>query len=59
MPRLPAILLLCLVYWVSPVAALPLSEEERSWLAEHPVLRLGIDSAWPPTTSRCSNNAWA
>ena len=48
MPRLPAILLLCLVYWVSPVAALPLSEEERSWLAEHPVLRLGIDSAWPP-----------
>ncbi|SFP06528.1 EAL domain-containing protein [Pseudomonas borbori] len=48
MPRLPAILLLCLVYWVSPAAALTLSEEERNWLAEHPVLRLGIDTAWPP-----------
>ena len=48
MPRLPAILLLCLVYWVSPVAALPLSDEERNWLAEHPVLRLGIDPSWPP-----------
>ncbi|WP_300653083.1 EAL domain-containing protein [Pseudomonas sp.] len=48
MPRLPAILLLCLVYWVSPVAAFSLSEEERGWLAEHPVLRLGIDTSWPP-----------
>ncbi|MDM8350845.1 EAL domain-containing protein [Pseudomonas sp. sp1636] len=48
MPRLPAILLLCLVYWVSPVAALALNEDERAWLAEHPVLHLGIDDSWPP-----------
>ncbi|HBX56983.1 EAL domain-containing protein [Pseudomonas sp. UBA2684] len=48
MPRLPAILLLCLAYWVSPVAALTLSEDERAWLAAHPVLRLGVDASWPP-----------
>ena len=48
MPRLPAILLLCLAYWLPPAAALTLSEAERAWLGEHPVLRLGIDAAWPP-----------
>ena len=25
-----------------------LSAEERAWLAEHPVVRLGVDPAWPP-----------
>ena len=48
MPRLSAILLSCLVYWIAPAAALTLSEEERNWLAEHPVLRLGVDASWPP-----------
>ena len=48
MPRLPAILLLCLAYWTTLASALPLSEEERSWLAAHPELRLGIDASWPP-----------
>ncbi|SDH43914.1 PAS domain S-box-containing protein/diguanylate cyclase (GGDEF) domain-containing protein [Pseudomonas benzenivorans] len=48
MPRLPAILLLCLAYWINPAAALTLSNDERAWLAEHPVLRLGIDASWPP-----------
>ncbi|MDH1263163.1 EAL domain-containing protein [Pseudomonas sp. GD03944] len=48
MPRLPAILLLCLVACTSPAVALTLSEEEHAWLAEHPVLRLGVDASWPP-----------
>ncbi|MHA6495520.1 EAL domain-containing protein [Pseudomonas borbori] len=48
MRRLSAILLLCLVQWISPAAALTLSDEERAWLAEHPVLRLGVDASWPP-----------
>ncbi|MGQ7960749.1 EAL domain-containing protein [Pseudomonas sp. SP16.1] len=48
MPRLPAILLLCLAYWTTPASALPLNEEERNWLATHPELRLGIDASWPP-----------
>jgi len=25
-----------------------LSESERQWLEEHPVIRLGVDPAWPP-----------
>ncbi|WP_457788108.1 bifunctional diguanylate cyclase/phosphodiesterase [Pseudomonas sp. PL-6] len=48
MPRLPAILLLCLAYWTTPASALTLSEEERRWLAAHPELRLGVDASWPP-----------
>ena len=48
MPRLPAIVLLCLAYWMTPALALTLSEEERSWLAAHPQLRLGVDASWPP-----------
>ena len=48
MPRLPAILLLCLAFWAVPATALTLSETERTWLAEHPQLRLGIDASWPP-----------
>ncbi len=26
----------------------PLTREEAAWLREHPVLRLGVDPAWPP-----------
>ncbi|MGH8352676.1 MAG: bifunctional diguanylate cyclase/phosphodiesterase [Pseudomonas sp.] len=48
MPRLLAILLLCLAYWATPAAALTLSAEERDWLAAHPELRLGVDASWPP-----------
>lgn len=28
--------------------SLPLSKAERLWLKEHPVIRLGIDRAFPP-----------
>ncbi|WP_017902589.1 bifunctional diguanylate cyclase/phosphodiesterase [Pseudomonas asplenii] len=48
MPRLPALLLLPLLAWTATAGALSLTDEERSWLAAHPDLRLGIDSAWPP-----------
>ncbi|SCA55142.1 membrane hypothetical protein [Candidatus Terasakiella magnetica] len=27
---------------------LPLTVKERAWLKEHPVIRLGVDRAWPP-----------
>ena len=27
---------------------IPLTAEERAWLAENPVVRLGVDLAWPP-----------
>ena len=30
------------------VLALELTPEEKTWLAAHPVLRVGIDPAWPP-----------
>ncbi len=48
MPRLLAILLLCLAYWAAPAVALTLSQAERIWLAAHPTLRLGVDASWPP-----------
>ena len=48
MPRLPAILLLCLTLLSTPAVALDLSQEERTWLAEHRQLRLGIGTSWPP-----------
>ncbi len=28
--------------------AVPLTREEAAWLREHPVLKLGVDPAWPP-----------
>ncbi len=31
-----------------PASALKLSEEQRAWLAERPVLRLGVDPDWAP-----------
>ncbi|WP_135078989.1 transporter substrate-binding domain-containing protein [Terasakiella sp. SH-1] len=27
---------------------LPLTAQERAWLKEHPVIRIGVDPAWPP-----------
>ena len=42
------ILLSCLALWVSPLAALPLSQEEQAWLSSNSRLHLGIDTAWPP-----------
>ncbi|MBC9252478.1 diguanylate cyclase [Pseudomonas alcaligenes] len=48
MSRLLAILLLCLAFSASPVAALSLTPDEQAWLQAHPQLRLGIDASWPP-----------
>ncbi|MCU9949526.1 bifunctional diguanylate cyclase/phosphodiesterase [Pseudomonas sp. PDM13] len=54
MARLPAILLLCLVFWAAPSGALTLTQEEKDWLQAHPVLRMGIDASWPPFEFRDS-----
>ena len=49
MPRLPTVLfLLSLMTWTATAGALTLTDEERSWLAAHPELRLGVDASWPP-----------
>lgn len=48
MPRLQAVLLWCLAFWVGQAFALDLSPEEQRWLQEHPSLRLGVDTSWPP-----------
>ncbi|MEX6501856.1 bifunctional diguanylate cyclase/phosphodiesterase [Pseudomonas zhanjiangensis] len=48
MPLMSAILLLCLACWTVSSHALSLNEEERRWLSEHPVIRLGVDASWPP-----------
>jgi polar amino acid transport system substrate-binding protein len=34
-----------------PDASLPLTEEERAWLAEHQTLRVGVDPNYPPYES--------
>jgi len=49
MPRLPTVcFLLSLMTWTATAGALTLTDEERSWLAAHPDLRLGVDASWPP-----------
>ena len=49
MPRLaPVLFLLSLMIWTATANALTLTDEERSWLAAHPDLRLGVDASWPP-----------
>ncbi|WP_447844726.1 EAL domain-containing protein [Pseudomonas aeruginosa] len=49
MQRLQAVLLLCLACcWPGLADALTLTPEERAWLAEHPSIRLGVDTSWPP-----------
>ena len=40
--------LLFLSVTVSAVSALELTVDERAWLSEHPIIRVGIDPAWPP-----------
>ncbi|MDD0841741.1 response regulator [Pseudomonas sp. Gutcm_11s] len=48
MSRLCCLLLFCLLP-AAASAALQLDEHERTWLSEHPVLRVGIErSGWPP-----------
>ncbi|MGO4611712.1 transporter substrate-binding domain-containing protein, partial [Variovorax sp. 2RAF20] len=37
-----------LMTWTATAGALTLTDEERSWLAAHPELRLGVDASWPP-----------
>ncbi len=44
---MPAIVLLCLAYRMTTALALTLNEDERTWLAAHPELRLGVDVSWP------------
>ncbi|MCY1347013.1 PAS domain S-box protein [compost metagenome] len=58
MPRLPAVLLLCLALVAAPAMALTLSQAERDWLAAHPQLRLGIDASWPPFEFRDEQNRY-
>ncbi|MEN5304926.1 EAL domain-containing protein [Pseudomonas sp. TWI628] len=48
MPPMPAILLLLLMLWNTTAGALTLTDEEKTWLAAHPQLRLGVDASWPP-----------
>lgn len=40
--------MLSLLTWTATAGALTLTDEERSWLAAHPDLRLGVDASWPP-----------
>jgi len=48
MPRLCCLLLFCLLPLLAR-ADLQLDEDERAWLAEHPVLRVGLErGGWPP-----------
>lgn len=48
MPRLLAILLLCLAHWSNAAQAFTLTQDEQAWLAAHPTLRMGVDATWPP-----------
>ncbi len=40
--------MLILVMWSTILAALELTPEEQAWIANHPVIRVGVDPAWPP-----------
>ena len=49
MARLSVLILLLLLSAATrPAIALDLSDAERTWLAQHPKLRLGVDPAWAP-----------
>ena len=48
MPTMLALLLLILTIWSATAGALTLTDEEKTWLSEHPELRLGVDASWPP-----------
>jgi len=59
MPRLASVLfLLSLMIWTATADALTLTDEERSWLAAHPDLRLGVDASWPPFEFRDDQNRY-
>ncbi|MGD8241964.1 MAG: transporter substrate-binding domain-containing protein, partial [Desulfobacterales bacterium] len=36
-----------------------LSEAEKQWLKDHPVIRLGVDPSWPPFEQKDSQGAYA
>lgn len=55
MPRLQAVLLWCLAFWAGQALALSLTPEEQRWLEEHPSIRLGVDTSWPPFEFRDSD----
>ena len=48
MPRASATLLLCLACWAMPALSLELTPTEQQWLAEHPLVPLGVDRDWAP-----------
>lgn len=51
MSRLPLVTFFVLLLFVLPVRAdgwNELTEKERAWLKQHPVIRLGVDPQWPP-----------
>ncbi len=48
MQPMPAILLLLLILWNTTAGALTLTDEEKTWLAEHPQLKLGVYASRPP-----------
>jgi len=58
MPRLQAVLLWCLAFWAGQALALSLTPEEQRWLHEHPSLRLGVDTSWPPFEFRDSDGRY-
>ncbi|PTQ90307.1 ATP-binding protein [Agitococcus lubricus] len=45
---LSQLLITYLCCWIVAAGALELSVEEQQWLQAHPVIRVGIDPAWPP-----------
>lgn len=58
MPRLPTVILLSLLTWTATAGALTLTDDERSWLADHQELRLGVDASWPPFEYRDENGRY-
>ncbi|MDE1168696.1 MAG: EAL domain-containing protein [Pseudomonas sp.] len=52
------LLLLSLIAWTAMANALTLSDQERTWLAAHPQLRLGVDASWPPFEFRDENGTY-
>ena len=49
MPRPTKLAVCCMLWLVSTAcAALDLTAEERSWLRDHPVIKVGIDIDWAP-----------
>jgi len=48
MLRMLLFLLLCVEFLAAKGSVIKLSEQERRWMEEHPVVRVGGESDWPP-----------